>query len=284
MQYISPKIFPRLFRKRPASSHKGSFGTLCILGGNTGMVGAPLLAARAALKSGTGKVLVGFTQNPCPINFDFLQPELMVAHAKHWLLSDLSIKTWVVGCGLGQDYLAQTLLKYLMEHRLGKSSLVLDADALNLIAQGRVSLDPSRNDCNSIVLTPHVAEAARLLNVSIEEIEANREKSALALCKNYKTWIILKGERTLVCRPDEFIYCNNTGNVGLATAGSGDVLSGIIGSLLAQNLGLNEAVPGAVWLHGTAADRLSEENIGPIGLTAGELADSIRKIRNTWKD
>ncbi len=246
------------------------------------MVGAPLLAARAALKSGVGKVLVGFAQKKCPINCDLSQPELMLANAEHWLESSISIKAWVVGCGLGQDDRAKNLLKYLIECRLGKTPLVLDADALNLLSQKRIDLN-SLNKNNSIILTPHVAEASRLLNLTIEQIEINREKSVLSLCNLYnKSWVILKGPKTLICQPNGSILCNKTGNVGLATSGSGDVLSGIIGSLIAQGLELREAIPGAVWLHGIAAEELSKDFIGPIGLTAGELINRVRRIRNSW--
>ena len=130
------------------------------------------------------------------------------------------------------------------------------------------------------ILTPHPSEAARLLGYSTEEIQANREEAALELSEKYFSRIVLKGHQSVIAAPDEELIINQSGNPGLATAGSGDVLSGMIISLLAQGLAADEAVAGGVWLHGAAADLLALNQIGPIGLCSGEIAEAARFLRN----
>jgi ADP-dependent NAD(P)H-hydrate dehydratase len=272
---IARDLFATLFAPRQQDSHKGTFGTVAIIGGGYGMVGAPLLAGRTALKGGAGKVLVGFAQATCPMTVDTLYPELMLHTARHLIRSDLSINAWVMGCGLGQDSLAQEVLQQLFSIRTD-TPLVLDADGLNLLA----TQPPPDWGTGPVVLTPHPTEAARLLGCSTQDIQANRLHAAHALAVRYQAWVVLKGAGTLVHSPDGLSWINRTGNPGLATAGTGDVLAGLIGSLLAQRLPIAEAVTGAVWLHGSAADFLVDSGIGPIGLTAGELADAIRQLRN----
>lgn len=268
-----------LFTPRARDAHKGSFGTLGILGGGPGMTGAALLAARAALRLGAGKVLVGFAQDAAPLPCDPLQPELML-RAGRGLIADagrLGLTTWVAGCGLGTTDDTALLLAALFQAR-GQAPLVLDADGLNLLAQG--ALRPDWGPA-PVVLTPHAAEAGRLLDCPAARIQADRAAAATALAREYKAWVVLKGAGTLVCPPDGGdCRINTTGNPGLASAGTGDVLAGMLGSLLAQGVPPEQAVPGAVWLHGAAADALVAAGTGPIGLTAGELADAARALRN----
>jgi len=269
---------PALFAPRATDSHKGSHGTLAVLGGGAGMAGAALLAARAALRSGAGKVFVGFAQEAAPLPCDPLQPELMLRDARSLLADDdLGITAWVAGCGLGTGALAVHTLAELFARR-GQAPMVLDADALNLLARGELQPDwgPA-----PVILTPHPAEAARLLACPTAQVQADRPAAARELARRYRAWVVLKGAGSLVCDPAGGCALNTTGNPGLATAGTGDVLAGIAGSLIAQRLPLEQAVAGAVWLHGAAADALVEAGIGPIGLTAGELADAARRLRNT---
>ena len=272
---IHPQDLPALFAVRPANAHKGTCGTVAIVGGGPGMVGATLLAGRAALKTGAGKVLIGFAQADCPIPCDPLQPELMLRDAAALFATALPVDAWVAGCGLGTDAHALRTLEVLFKQR-GNTPLVLDADGLNLLASGK--LPPWGN--GPVILTPHPAEAARLLQCTTREIQANRQQAGRALAQRHRAWVVLKGAGTLVCRPDGQCWINRTGNPGLATAGTGDVLAGMMGSLIAQGIALEQAVPGAVWLHGAAADALVAAGIGPVGLTAGELADAVRQLRN----
>lgn len=267
---------PALFAPRGQDTHKGSFGTVGVVGGGRGMEGAALLAARAALKTGAGKVLVGFAQDAAPLACDPLQPELMLRDARSLLEGDWGVTAWVAGCGIGTGTEAANALSELFVLRQG-APLVLDADGLNLLAHGAVQ--PNWG-VGPVVLTPHPAEAARLLGTDTAHIQADRPAAAQALAQRYGAWVVLKGAGSVVCAPDGAWRRNTSGNPGLATAGTGDVLAGMLGSLLAQRLPLDQAVAGAVWLHGAAADALVSQGIGPIGLTAGELADAARRLRN----
>jgi len=272
---IRRQDLPALFAPRAADAHKGTFGTVAVVGGGAGMAGAVLLAGRAALKAGAGKVLVGFAQPASPMACDPLQPELMLRDAAGLLQAGLPVDAWVAGCGLGTGADAAAALDALFAGR-GATPLVLDADGLNLLAGGgRAPWGPG-----PVVLTPHPAEAARLLGAATADIQVDRPAAARALATRHAAWVVLKGAGTVVCRPDGQCRLNTTGNPGLATAGTGDVLAGILGSLIAQGIALDQAVPGAVWLHGAAADALAAAGVGPIGLTAGELADAVRQLRN----
>ena len=273
---IDRASLPALFAPRGQDTHKGSFGTVGVVGGGPGMTGAALLAARAALKTGAGKVLVGFAQETAPLACDPLQPELMLRDARSLLEADWGVTAWVAGCGIGTDALAANALSELFVLRR-EAPLVLDADGLNLLATGDIR--PNWG-AGPVVLTPHPAEAGRLLGVSAAQIQADRPGAAWQLAQRYHCWIVLKGAGTVVCSPAGDIRINTSGNPGLATAGTGDVLAGMLGSLLAQKLPVDQAVAGAVWLHGAAADALVAQGIGPIGLTAGELADAARALRN----
>ncbi|RSE90905.1 NAD(P)H-hydrate dehydratase [Achromobacter aegrifaciens] len=273
---IDRAALPALFAPRGQDTHKGSFGTVGVVGGGPGMTGAALLAARAALKPGAGKVLVGFAQDAAPLACDPLQPELMLRDARSLLEQDWGVTAWGAGCGIGTDALAANALSELFVLRRG-SPLVLDADGLNLLARG--DIQPNWGE-GAVVLPPRPAEAGRLLGMDTAQVQAARPAAARKLAQRYRAWIVLKGAGTVVCSPDGDLRVNTSGNPGLATAGTGDVLAGMLGSLIAQKLPLEQAVAGAVWLHGAAADALVAQGVGPIGLTAGELADAARALRN----
>ncbi|WMD18854.1 NAD(P)H-hydrate dehydratase [Achromobacter seleniivolatilans] len=273
---IDRASLPALFTPRGLDTHKGSFGTVGVVGGGPGMTGAALLAARAALKVGAGKVLVGFAQESAPLPCDVLQPELMLRDFRSLLDEDWGVTAWVAGCGLGTGALAANALSELFVLRR-EAPLVLDADGLNLLAWGDIQPNWSSGP---VVLTPHPAEAGRLLGIGTADVQADRLGAARQLAQRYKAWIVLKGAGTVVCDPAGGCRVNTSGNPGLATAGTGDVLAGMLGSLIAQKLPLEQAVAGAVWLHGAAADALVARGVGPIGLTAGELADAARTLRN----
>ncbi|MBC9905546.1 NAD(P)H-hydrate dehydratase [Achromobacter xylosoxidans] len=274
---IDRAALPALFAPRGRDTHKGSFGTVGVVGGGPGMTGAALLAARAALKTGAGKVLVGFAQDAAPLACDPQQPELMLRDARSLLEEDWGVTAWVAGCGIGTGALAANALSELFVLRRA-APLVLDADGLNLLARG--DIQPNWGE-GTVVLTPHPAEAGRLLGVDTAEVQADRPAAARKLALRYRAWIVLKGAGTVVSSPDGDLRVNTSGNPGLATAGTGDVLAGMLGSLIAQKLPLDQAVAGAVWLHGAAADALVAQGVGPIGLTAGELADAARALRNS---
>lgn len=277
--------YPMLSQRKTGDTHKGTFGTLGIIGSAKGMSGAIVLAGKSALKAGCGKVFLGFAQATLPVPFIDSAPEIMLQTAST-LLTQKEISAWAIGCGLGLSADSEALLLSALENRYSNTPYVFDADALVLIAKlaSKRLLKPKQLLNSHCVLTPHPKEASILLNCKIEDIQHNREQAAIEIVRQYGCWTIIKGQGTVIASPDANIGKNTTGNSGLSTAGSGDVLTGVMGSFLAQGMSMSDAVSSAVWIHGMAADCLVEQGIGPIGLTASELIDMIRAIRNQmWK-
>lgn len=270
---IAPDLLRDALHPRARASHKGSFGSVGIIGGAAGMAGAALLAGRAALKLGAGRVYVGM---PDPVPVDPLQPELMLRPADEVFALATVL---AVGPGLGRSRQAEALLRKALSSPL---PLVLDADALNLLAAHPVLGHQLARRTAPSLLTPHPAEAARLLDQRTEDIQADRVASALALAARLNSIVVLKGCGSVVATPEGAWYINTNGNPGLATAGSGDVLTGIVAALLAQGWPPLQALLGGVHLHGAAADAAVAAGIGPIGLTAGELTDGAREQLNRW--
>lgn len=269
------QLCPDVFAPRKADSHKGTFGTLGIIGGAQGMVGAALMAGASALYGGCGKVLIGFAQNTLPMPVWNEMPEMMMDIADN-TLNRQDISTWVVGCGMGQSRPFFLWMENILLSTHFKSlPMVLDADALNILAK----LDNIAHSNNVHVLTPHPMEAARLLNVDVEVVNEDRISAAVCLAQKYTAWVVLKGQHTIIASAQGDIYINQSGNPNLATAGTGDILAGLIGSLLAQSIPIEQAVCAAVWLHGQAADNLAQEGM-KTGLRAMELCRAIRKLRN----
>ena len=276
---IACDLFAAHLQPRARNSHKGSHGSTGILGGASGMVGAAFLAGRAALKLGSGRVYLGLLDPQIPA-FDPVQPELMLRQPEALFAAGLS--ALACGPGMGNSHQAITLLEEACTLDL---PLLLDADALNLVAaEGNLQVAlASRNvDHAPTLLTPHPAEAARLLGRDTADIQADRIAAALEIASRYNAHVALKGCGTIIATPDGRWFINTTGNPGLASAGTGDVLTGFISALLAQGWPALEALLAAVHLHGAAADELVVAGTGPIGLTAGELIDSARIKFNRW--
>ncbi|MBU1235822.1 MAG: NAD(P)H-hydrate dehydratase [Gammaproteobacteria bacterium] len=272
-QLISSALFGDWLRPRRHNAHKGDYGSVGVIGGAPGMAGAALLAGRAALQLGAGRVYVGMLER---LAVDPQQPELMLRNAN----DVLSLATALaVGPGLGRSIAAAELLRRAIDAPL---PLVLDADALNLLAVHPVfARKVSRRDTPSIV-TPHPAEAARLLGTTTEAVQADRIAAALELARRHGAVAVLKGCGSIVATPQGKWFVNSTGNAGLASAGSGDVLTGIVAALLAQHWPPLEAALAAVHLHGAAADALVAAGIGPIGLSATEIIPAARALLNRW--
>jgi len=266
---------------RPANSHKGIFGSIGIIGGSEGMVGAALLAGTAALKGGAGRVYLGLIASNAP-GVDGTQPELMLRPI-HELFKLDYLDCMVVGPGLGTGTDACFWLSYALETDL---PLVLDADALNLIATHSIVADLLRERWHErkapSILTPHPAEAARLLNTNTSTIQNDRMAAAENLAAIFNCCAVLKGAGSICAVPGGKRYINTSGNPGLSTAGTGDILSGIIGALLAQGLSSENALLLAVYLHGAAADALENEHGGPVGMTASEIPNAARSLLNRW--
>jgi len=254
---------------RPRTLHKGACGHVLVIGGNHGMPGAAILAARAALRTGAGLVSVATR----PEHVDAVvasQQELMVsgiedAMALKPLLAKASAV--VIGPGLGQDDWASSLLNKVLETRL---PVVVDAYALNLLAA-----DPTHAE--NWILTPHAGEAAHLLARKVDEINTDRFSAVRQLQHQFGGIAVLKGAGTLVA--DSRIKVCHHGNPGMATAGMGDVLCGIIAALVAQGLSHMHAAELGVWLHARAGD-MEAELRGERGLVATDLLPHIRQILN----
>jgi hydroxyethylthiazole kinase-like uncharacterized protein yjeF len=261
---------------RAANTHKGDYGSLGIIGGAPGMAGAALLAGRAALKLGTGRVYVGFLAD-APA-FDPLQPELMLRDAGEVIALD-NLTALAVGPGLGRSQQAHDVLGDALRETL---PLVLDADALNLIAAHDTLAHAVQTRSGPTLMTPHPAEAARLLHTDTTAVQNDRVAAALQLAGQYRSAVVLKGAGSICALPDGRWVINTTGNPGMASAGMGDVLTGMVGALLAQRVNSEMALLAAVHLHGAAADDQVKNGTGPAGLTAGEVTDRARTMLNRW--
>jgi hydroxyethylthiazole kinase-like uncharacterized protein yjeF len=274
-QLLEETMVRQLIPARKNDAHKGMFGSVAIIGGDTGMVGAVLLAARAALYCGSGRVYAAMLSNSAP-GVDIYQPEIMLRSPL--AISQLSqLDCVVIGPGLGQSTTAVELLEFWLAQNV---AMLLDADALNLIASHLhlASLVISRNV--ETVITPHAGEAARLFNTNSEHVQQNRTESALELARFLQVTCVLKGAGTICAQHNGSCFINTTGNVGLASGGTGDVLSGIIGSLMAQGLTAMDAAKLGVYVHGAAADALAEAGVGQVGMTASEVIIEARNVIN----
>ena len=271
----SPALFREALRPRPRNFHKGQAGSLGILGGASGMTGAALLAARAALKLGAGRVYAGLLDEHEYI--DFQNPELMIRHVDDALGLDLD--ALVVGPGLGESERGETVVGAVLASDI---PCVLDADALNLLSQNESFRKTCAHRAAETLVTPHPAEAARLLGSSVAAVQADRVKAARMISENLSAHVLLKGNGSIIAARDGHWFVNASGNPGMASAGMGDALSGMLGALLAQRYSGESALVLGTHLHGAAADALVREGIGPVGLTASEVTDAARRLWNDW--
>ena len=301
---ITQKQVASFLTARPHDSHKGQFGTVAVIGGANGMAGAALLAGRAALKLGAGAVHIGMLADNAP-GVDMQQAELML-HDATTLLHNLPLPTPLpqaskkllaghpgeganvkitmnplvvaIGCGMGHSLNAQKILHDALKLEV---ALVLDADALNILAMRpdlRTLLSTRKAPS---VITPHPGEAARLLAITSEEIQAARTTSAQELAKRMNCSVVLKGAGSLCVTGDGKTWLNNTGNPGMSSPGMGDVLSGMIAAFIAQGVNIDNAALLAVHLHGAAGDALAAQQAG-IGMTASEVTEWSRWLLNQW--
>ena len=272
---ISTGAVTGVLAPRLRNTHKGSHGSVGIIGGDTGMVGAALLTARAALKLGAGRVYAGLLARDAPL-LDTAQPELMIRSADE-VLKLPQLSCLAVGPGLGLTPDAVFYLRCALHANL---PLVIDADALNSIAASeKLKIDLKKIETPK-VLTPHPAEAARLLGCSTNEVQADRIAAATALANQFDAYVVLKGAGSVCASPGQPWRINTSGNPGMASAGMGDVLTGIVAALLAQGAAPQSAVNAAVWLHGAAADVCVANGTGPVGLCASATIDAARQLLN----
>ncbi len=275
------QVLPQQIRQwlppRSRLSHKGSNGHVLVIGGDHGMGGAAAMAAEAAGRVGAGLVsVITRPEHIAPVLAR--RPECMVT-ANPDLTPFLNKATVIViGPGLGQREWGQSLLRQALASDL---PLVLDADALNLLAQWQQD-DPSLQQPEKRhrrVITPHPGEAARLLRKNTAEILRNRFDTVQALQQQYAAAAVLKGAGSLIAGESGQIWLSRTGNPGMGSGGMGDVLSGVIGGLIAQGLPLEPATAAAVWMHGRAADLAARQN-GERGLLATDLMPWLHRLAN----
>jgi hydroxyethylthiazole kinase-like uncharacterized protein yjeF len=265
---------PEVLKRTRRNVHKGSFGTLAIVGGSDGMVGAAILAARAGALLGAGKVWLGLAASARPA-VDTLQPELMLREAQSVVADTPS--AIVVGPGIGAADSARDLVRKAL--RLNVPAVV-DADALNLIADDDSLAEALTSRSAPAAITPHPGEAGRLAGMTTAEVQADRLQTALKLADRFRAAVVLKGCGSIVALADGRFGINASGGAGLASGGTGDVLAGMIGAFLAQGVAMPDALKIAVCLHGAASDALVAAGVGPLGITASEIAPSARRLIN----
>ncbi|MGC8907656.1 MAG: NAD(P)H-hydrate dehydratase [Desulfomonilaceae bacterium] len=263
-------------------NHKGSFGHLLVVGGSPGKTGAPTMAARAGSIVGAGLVTVAVAASLNPILETKLTEEMtepLPETAMPGYLGETSAqrvlelsegkRCLVLGPGLSNRKDVLSLLERILAEYRGL--VVIDADGLNALAH---NLDAVKNTGATVVLTPHPGEMARLTGLSVREVQNNRIPTARDTAKQLNSWVILKGARTITASPDGLVFVNTTGSPWMASGGQGDVLSGILGGLLAQNIPIDTALPLGVYLHGLAADNVLRRR-GPAPVLAGDVIHEL---------
>ena len=276
METITASRVRSILPRRDPAGHKGDFGKLLCVCGSVGYTGAPVFASRAAVRTGAGLVFLAVPEQAWPVvavkseeAMPFPLPE--TAEGRLSLLAEEPIRqraascdAVLIGCGLGRSWQTDALVQKLLDI---DRPLVLDADGLN-------ALDgcPERLQRRTAptVLTPHEGEFLRLGG----DLSRGREAAAAAFSRKYGVYLVLKGHRTLVADPEGRLAVNETGNSGMAKGGSGDVLAGMIVSLLSQGCGTFDACCAAVWLHGRAGDRAAADK-GERGMTPTDLLEQI---------
>jgi hydroxyethylthiazole kinase-like uncharacterized protein yjeF len=273
-----------LIPQRRRNSHKGTYGNVAIVGGAEGMTGAAVLAARAALHMGPGKVYLGLFDKDRP-PFDLLHPEVMVRDART-LAKDESMSAFAIGMGMGETGAASLLAALSLD-----KPMVIDADALTAIATNpsiRAAFEAKKAENGRpflpFIFTPHPGEAAVLLGRGSADVQASRVATALEIAQAFGCVTVLKGSGSIVAAPDGNYVINTTGNPGMASGGTGDALSGMLAALLAIGLDAWDAARLGVYLHGAAGDAALHHGMGPHGLTASEIIFEARTLLNSNLD
>ncbi|MCM8811937.1 MAG: NAD(P)H-hydrate dehydratase [Candidatus Omnitrophica bacterium] len=262
---MKPALPKRLLSRRPGS-HKGDYGHVLVIGGAVGYVGAPILCVEAALRSGAGLVSLAVSKEIYPIAACKAPPEIMVHPTQR--LPQLLQKADVIALGPGLSRAARpkALVRRLV--RSATQPMVVDADGIIALKGLKKLSRPS--GAGGMVLTPHPGEMANLLGTAVSKVQANRKKTALQTAKRLNAVVVLKGHKTIVASPVGRTYLNSTGNPGMATAGMGDVLTGVIAALIGQGCDPFTAARAGVYLHGLAGD-LAAKEVGETSLTAGDV-------------
>lgn len=264
---LSSNDIKSFFTRRSADSHKGTYGTVLVIGGSYEMPNAPYFAAQAAVNSGAGIVKIAFpdaTYNAiAPKTYEqILVPlksnnngRISIDSAKRLEKEISECSAVVIGCGMGVDEDTKAIVKFTLEN--SKVPVIIDADGINCVADRIDIIDSTQT---AVILTPHPGEMSRLCGKTVKEIQADRVKALQDFTRRHKAVLALKGSSTLVGSNEyDDVYVNSTGNPGMATGGSGDVLAGIIASLAAQGIEPFKCAVAAVCIHGTAGDTVTEK-------------------------
>lgn len=274
-------LFNKAVFNRPDDSNKGTLGSLLCICGSYGMAGAAIMAGKAALRCGIGLLKIAVPKSIYPVcatnilesvyyPLDETSNGVISSKNTDFLLEMCEKSSAVViGCGLSVCDDTKNLVQSVITNC--KKPLVIDADALNCICNKPEIL---KNLKAPAIITPHPGEMARLLHSTPKAVNSNRENTAIDFAKKFGLVTVLKGAGTIIASPDGEVYINHTGNSGMATGGSGDVLSGIIGSLLAQGAAPINAAAAGVFLHGTIGD-LAAEKLGKISMLPTDMIDMI---------
>jgi len=279
LNLITPADFRQLLQPRHPDSNKGMFGHVLVIGGSAGKAGAPAMCGMAVLRSGAGLVTVATPKSAQPIVASFA-PELMTERLPESAQGTFSIsalnelealaigKTVIaIGPGVSRDSEAAQVTRNCVERTT--LPLVLDADGLNAFEGNAQALNKDRK--RTLVLTPHPGEMSRLTGISVKQIQADRIGVARKFATEHGLWLVLKGYRTVVAEPGGEVWINTTGNPGMATGGTGDILTGIVAGIIAQHpKDITTAVIAAVYIHGLAAD-IARDEMGEISMTATDL-------------
>ena len=274
----------QLLRRKP-DSHKGDYGHILVIAGSSRFSGAAVLTAKAAMRSGAGLVTIALPKgiNNAVIKIKPLEvmtlPLLQtvqgsISYASRHVLKGFiaTVDVVVVGPGLGREKSTQRLIRSLVLSV--RKPLVIDADGLNALDENPAFIAHGAVKRSVTVVTPHGGEMARLKGCSINKILLARKEVAKSFSNDYNCITVLKGHRTIVASPQGELYINRTGNPGMATAGAGDVLSGMIAAFIGQGIGGFEATKAAVYLHGLAGD-IAFRRRTAMGLIASDIIDSI---------
>ena len=280
---VSAEIAP-LIGPRPAEANKGSYGHVLVIGGSLGKAGAAAMAGMSALRMGAGLVTVATARSVLPTVAGF-HPELMTEPLQETDAGTISLRALeyghleklvkgktvlAVGPGISRNPETSAFVRTVVEKY--RIPIVLDADGLNAFETLAGKLN---GDSHPLVITPHPGEMARLTGLSIPDVQKDRIGVARGFAKEHGVIVVLKGHRTLIAQPDGEVWVNTTGNPGMATGGSGDILTGMIAGLVAQNpMRVIEAVSGAVYLHGLAGD-VACETTGEQSLVATDLIEGL---------
>lgn len=283
LYFNSPELFASIFQARKKESYKHQYGHVITVAGSVKKIGAGLLCARAALRAGAGLSTLALPESAyekidpryAEIMFEPIKsgPDTFLANSWNELKKILQNKnSMACGPGMGTSKDLQKFMEDIITHVT--IPLVLDADALNNIAEIKSVLKKRRN---FIVLTPHLGEMQRLSGLSKEYLLENKLAVLRSFAKKYRVHVVLKAYRSLIATPEGRVYVNGTGNPGMATAGTGDVLTGIIAGFLAQGLAFEKALLAAVWIHGRAGDKVALER-GEAGMLSWDIAEKVPEV------